>query len=163
MSVLFQYINEMSHDGVWGGHLELHGCARRFDVAIRIYQQNGPAFLVEPEEQEAAEQRRTIQLGYLNGSHYVSVRPIAELGIAAPRQTRRSVELTSELKNEKIGRMQKRLGVENQKIIIPFLESANYSMKQAISLFQENQIKEMEELLNEPDLEQVFDIKSCNK
>lgn len=148
----------MNNDGIWGGHLELHGCARRFGVVIQIYQQNGPDFRVEPEGQPAAiEQMRIIRIGYLNRSHYVSVRHLSELGVAVPQQTRRTVELSSEDKKKKIKKMQEYLGVENQKIITQFLESTNYAVKRAVALFQEHQIREMEELLNEFDSEQVSD------
>eukprot|EP00698_Gefionella_okellyi_P006938 TRINITY_DN1682_c0_g1_i1.p1 TRINITY_DN1682_c0_g1~~TRINITY_DN1682_c0_g1_i1.p1 ORF type:complete len:278 (-),score=61.85 TRINITY_DN1682_c0_g1_i1:788-1621(-) len=67
-----KYIRDMRKDGTWGGHMELQAASMCFKVNILIHQLDAPRMQLEC---HTATNPRTIQLGYCDMQHYVSVRP----------------------------------------------------------------------------------------
>ena len=65
-----EYIARMREDGSWGGHIELHACARRYGVNVCVSQSNSPRWCIK----EWPEDVMMLHITYHDGNHYNSVR-----------------------------------------------------------------------------------------
>eukprot|EP00026_Physarum_polycephalum_P010868 Phypoly_transcript_11053.p1 GENE.Phypoly_transcript_11053~~Phypoly_transcript_11053.p1 ORF type:complete len:400 (+),score=62.95 Phypoly_transcript_11053:56-1201(+) len=79
-----EYILSMRTDGAWGGNLEIQAASLSLHINIIIYQLDQPRWEVV---NFADAKTRTIQLSYLDGDHYASVRPIAGVAVPPPQAT----------------------------------------------------------------------------
>lgn len=64
------YIARMREDGSWGGHIELHACARRYGANVTVFQADSPVWCIK----EWPEDAMMLYVTYHDGNHYNSVR-----------------------------------------------------------------------------------------
>jgi len=86
------YVRGMRENAMWGGNLEIQAASLAYKINVIIYQLDHPRWEVV---NFADPQTRTIQLSYLDGDHYASVRPIDANNATVVHTTTVPAHLTS--------------------------------------------------------------------
>jgi hypothetical protein len=67
----------MSLEGIWGGYLELYSASKLLNIEIKVYQVNGPTFVLSCDEKDATSVA-VAHVSYHGECHYNSLRMISD-------------------------------------------------------------------------------------